>query len=206
MTKNTKNQNKNKILTIIITIITILFTTLSIFALTNYFSKERKERIQLMNSIPIFDVERTGGNNEDKILLPIPVPNLNPAKYNHLITIEHKVTLNHNGMDIQTPLYLKVSTKYDTQQTLANPEKYFNVGLKTDNNDYDDIKRPQIKLNDRGIGLINIQISIEQKEIINTPNPKLNFICNYELVDYQGKVLDRGSQTIQNKISNIITI
>ncbi|ABC65329.1 conserved hypothetical protein [Aster yellows witches'-broom phytoplasma AYWB] len=201
MNKNIKN--KNKILTIITIIIAIFFTTASIFALTNYFSKQRKEKIQLMNNLPFFTIERTGGNNEDKTLLPIPIPNLNEQKYNHLITIEHEATLNSNGMDINVPLYLKISTKYDTLQTFTNPEKYLNIGLKVDNNDYDDTKRPQIILDSNSLGKLNIQISIEQKEIITNKNPQLELIVDYELVDFQGKAYGSGSQTIENKISNL---
>lgn len=201
MNKNIKN--KNKILTIITIIIAIFFTTTSIFALTNYFSKQRKEKIQLMNNLPFFTIEWTGGNNEDKTLLPIPIPNLNEQKYNYLITIEHEATLNSNGMDINVPLYLKISTKYDTLQTFTNPEKYLNVGLKVDNNDYDDTKRPQIRLNDKGIGSLKIQISIEQKEIITNKNPQLELICDYELVDSQGTAYSGSSQTIENKITNL---
>ncbi|WP_017191592.1 hypothetical protein [Poinsettia branch-inducing phytoplasma] len=201
MNKNIKN--KNKILTIITIIIAIFFTTVSIFALTNYFIKQRKEKIQLMNDVPFFTVERVGGNNEDKTLLPIPIPNLNEQKYNHLITIEHEATLNSNGMDINVPLYLKISTKYDTLQTFTNPEEYLNVGLKVNNKDYDDTKRPQMILNENGLRKLNIQISIEQKEIITNKNPQLELIVDYELVDSQGKAYGSGSQTIENKISNL---
>ncbi|QKX95569.1 hypothetical protein [Candidatus Phytoplasma asteris] len=203
MNKNTKIQNKNKTLTIITIFIVIFFATASIFALTNYFSKQRKEKIQLMTDIPLFNVERVGGNNEDKTLLPILIPNLNQQKYNHLITIEHKATLNSNGMDINVPLYLKISTKYDTLQTFTNTDKYLNVGLKVDNNDYDDTKRPQMIFNEKGLGQLNIQINIEQKEIINTNNPQLELICDYELVDAQGKSFSSGSQTIKNKITQL---
>ncbi|TKA87969.1 MAG: AYWB SAP09-like protein [Periwinkle leaf yellowing phytoplasma] len=106
-------------------------------------------------------------------------------------------------MDINVPLYLKISTKYDTLQTFTNPEKYLNVGLKVDNNDYDDTKRPQIRLNDKGIGSLKIQISIEQKEIITNKNPQLELICDYELVDSQGTAYSGSSQTIENKITNL---
>ncbi|QKX95082.1 MAG: putative secreted protein, SAP09-like [Rapeseed phyllody phytoplasma] len=198
-----KIQTKNKIFTTLVVLISLFFTIASIYALTNYFSKQRKEKIQLMNNLPFFTIERTGGNNEDKTLLPIPIPNLNEQKYNHLITIEHEATLNSDGMDINVPLYLKISTKYDTQQTFINPEKYLNVGLKVDNNDYDDTKRPQIRLNDKGIGSLNIQISIEQKEIITNKNPQLELICDYELVDSKGTAYSGGSQTIENKITNL---
>ncbi|MFB5029889.1 MAG: hypothetical protein WJU30_00443 [Candidatus Phytoplasma pruni] len=73
-----------------------------------------------------------------------------------------------------------------------------------DNNDYDDTKRPQIRLNDKGIGSLKIQISIEQKEIITNKNPQLEIIVDYELVDSQGKAYGSGSsQTIENKITNL---
>nr|WP_100222502.1 hypothetical protein [Vaccinium witches'-broom phytoplasma] len=198
-----KIQTKNKIFTTLVVLISLFFTIASIYALTNYFSKQRKEKIQLMTDIPLFNVERVGGNNKDKTLLPILIPNLNQQKYNHLITIEHEATLNSNGMDINVPLYLKISTKYDTLQTFTNPEKYLNVGLKVDNNDYNDTKRPQMIFNEKGLGKLNIQISIEQKEIINTNNPQLELICDYELVDSQGKAFSGGSQTIENKITNL---
>ncbi len=198
-----KIKNKNKILIIITSIIVIFFTTLSIYALTNYFTKQRKEKIQLMNDLPLFNIERVGGNNENKTLLPIPIPNLNQQKYNHLITIEHEATLNSNGMDISNPLYLKITPKYDTNQTFTNPEKYFNLGLKVNNHDYDDTKRPQMILKENGLGMLNIQINLEQKEIINTKNPQLELIVDYELVDSQGKAYGVGSQTIENKITQL---
>ncbi|WP_017191811.1 hypothetical protein [Poinsettia branch-inducing phytoplasma] len=44
---------------------------------------------------------------------------------------------------------------------------------------------------------------IEQKEIINTKNPQLTLICDYELVDSQGKNYGNGLQTVENNISNL---
>ncbi|WP_017193033.1 hypothetical protein [Italian clover phyllody phytoplasma] len=198
MNKNTKTQNK--ILTIITTIIALFFVATSIYAITNYFFKQKKEQIKIATKIPLFDVVRTGGNNEDKAIIPLLLPNLNPTKYAHTISFDHKATLNSDGMDINVPLYLKISTKYDTQQTFINPEKYLNVGLKVDNNDYDDTKRPQIRLNDKGIGSLNIQISIEQKEIITNKNPQLELICDYELVDKNGNAFGGGTRTVETKI------
>ncbi|WP_323847679.1 MAG: hypothetical protein Q2306_02280 [Phytoplasma sp.] len=198
-----KTQNKNKILIIITSIIVIFFTTWSIYALTNFFTKQRKEKIHLMTDIPLFNVERVGGNNEDKTLLPIPIPNLNQQKYNHLITIDHEATLNSNGMEIAIPLYLKITPKYDTHQTFTHPEAYFNLGLKVNNHDYDDTKRPQMILNENDLGMLNIQINLEQKEMINTKNPQLELIVDYELVDSQGKAYGGGIQTIENKISQL---
>ncbi|QTX02602.1 putative secreted protein, SAP09/SAP39-like [Candidatus Phytoplasma luffae] len=198
-----KTQNKNKILIIITFVIVLFFSIISIYALNDYFNKQRKEKINLINDFPIFTVERTGGNNENQILLPISIPNLSQKKYNHLITIEHEAILNSNGIDISIPLYLKLSTQYNTNQSFNNPEKYLNISLKVNNNDYDDTKRPQMILNDKGIGIIKIQISIEQKEIINSKNPQLELICDYELVDSQGKSFEGGNQTIENKIAQL---
>ncbi|MBP5836231.1 hypothetical protein [Candidatus Phytoplasma meliae] len=198
-----KIKKQNKILIIITSIIVLFFTTWSIYALTNYFAKQRKEKIHLMKDVPLFNVERVGGNNEDKTLLPIPIPNLNQQKYNHLITIKHEATLNPNGMDISIPLYLKITPKYDTNQTFTKPENYFNLSLKINNHDYDDTKRPQMILNENDLGTLNIQINLEQKEIINTKNPQLELIVDYELVDSQGKPFGGGSQTIENKISQL---
>lgn len=202
MNKNTKIQNKNKTLTIITIFIVIFFATASIFALTNYFSKQKKEKIQLMNNIPSFTVERTGGDNEDKNLLPLPIPNLNQGKYQHLITIDHEATLNSNGMELAAPLYLKIATHYDTLKTFNHPEKYFNLKLKINDQEYENTKRPLITL-ENGIGKMKIQISIEQKEIIKEKNPQLELICDYELVDNQGKGFSGGSQTIENKITQL---
>ncbi|GLH60864.1 hypothetical protein [Paulownia witches'-broom phytoplasma] len=156
-----------------------------------------------MNNYPSFTIERTGGNNEDKTLLPIPVPNLNQQKYQHLITIEHKAILNSNGMEITAPLYLKISTSYDTLNTFIQPEKYFNFSLKTNGFKYQDTQHPLMILNNDGIGTINIQIFIEQKEIIKANNPQLELNCNYELVDAQGKSFGGGIQTIENKITQL---
>lgn len=182
--------------------ISLFFTIISIYALKNYFAQQKKEKIQLMNNCPSFAIERTGGNNEDKILLPIPIPNLNQQKYQHLITIDHKAILNSDGMEITTPLYLKIATRYDTQATFNHPEKYFNLSLKTNNFEYQDTKRPLMTL-ENGLGTIKIQFSIEQKEIIKAKNPRLELICDYELVDAQGKVFGGGSQTIENKIDQL---
>ncbi|WP_320412186.1 hypothetical protein [Candidatus Phytoplasma ziziphi] len=162
MNKNIKN--KNKILTIITIIIAIFFTTASIFALTNYFSKQRKEKIQLMNNLPFFTIERTKGNNEDKILIPLPIPNFKPSKYQHLIEMEHKAVLNTNGVEMD-PLYLKITSSYDTKTTFENPTNFFNLSMKVNNNEYDESQRPLTALKE-GNGTITIQIGIEQKEII----------------------------------------
>ncbi|WAN63313.1 hypothetical protein RS022_03890 [Candidatus Phytoplasma rubi] len=67
-----KIQTKNKIFTTLVVFISLFFTIASLYALKNYFAQKRKEKIQLINNYPSFTIERTGGNNEDKILLPIP--------------------------------------------------------------------------------------------------------------------------------------
>ncbi|MDC9032165.1 hypothetical protein [Columbia Basin potato purple top phytoplasma] len=198
----TKIQTKNKIFTTLVVLISVFFTIASLYALKNYFAQQKKEKIQLMNNCPSFNVERTGGNNEDKTLLPIPIPNLNVQKYHHLITVEHEATLNSNGMELTTPLYLKISTRYDTQETFNNSEKYFNLSLKVNNQEYEDTKRPLMIL-ENGVGTMKIQISIEQKEIIKEKDPQLALICDYELVDTQGKAFSGGSQTIENKITQL---
>jgi hypothetical protein len=204
-----KVQNKNKIQMIFLIIVCLFFTIASIHAITNYFTKQKKEKIKLMNSsnIPIFTVERTAGNNADKTLIPMPMPNLDQQKYDHLITFDHEATLNLNGMVTSKPLFLKLKTIFDTNNTFVNPEKYFNLGVNIlDNNNqknpYDDTSRPQMKINN-GIGKIKIQMNIEQKDFITTNNnPQLDLICNYELVDAQGNSYSGGSQTITNTITN----
>lgn len=197
-----KIQTKNKIFTTLVVFISLFFTIASLYALKNIFSQQKKEKIQLMNNCPSFTIERTRGNNEDKTLLPIPIPNLNQQKYQHLITVEHKTTLNTNGLEITAPLYLKISPCYDTQTTFDHPEKYFNLSLKINNQEYEDTKRPLMIL-ENGVGTIKIQISIEQKEIIEEKNPQLELIFDYELVDAQGKAFSGGSQTIENKIAQL---
>ncbi|AYJ01090.1 hypothetical protein CWO85_00870 [Candidatus Phytoplasma ziziphi] len=201
MNKNIKN--KNKILTIITIIIAIFFTTASIFALTNYFSKQRKEKIQLMNNLPFFTIERTKGNNEDKILIPLPIPNFKPSKYQHLIEMEHKAVLNTNGIEIDGPLYLKITSSYDTKTTFENPTNFFNLSMKVNNNEYDESQRPLMALKE-GNGTITIQIGIEQKEIIKETidgkKPELDLIFDYELVDSKGNSFSGGNQTIKTSI------
>ncbi|WP_017192990.1 hypothetical protein [Italian clover phyllody phytoplasma] len=156
-----------------------------------------------MTDIPLFNVERVGGNNEDKAIIPLPLPNLNPTKYAHTISFDHKATLNSNGMDINTPLYLKLKMTYDTHNTFANPSNFFLHEVKVNNATYNDTKRPQMIFNKKGLGQLNIQISIEQKEIITNKNPQLELICDYELVDSQGTAYSGSSQTIENKITNL---
>ncbi|WAN63500.1 hypothetical protein RS022_06660 [Candidatus Phytoplasma rubi] len=197
-----KIQTKNKIFTTLVVFISLFFTIASLYALKNYFAQKRKEKIQLINNYPSFTIERTGGNNEDKILLPIPIPNLNQQKYQHLITVEHEATLNSNGLEITVPLYLKISTRYDTQTTFNHPEQYFNLSLKINDHEYEANKCPLMTL-ENGIGTMKIQISIEQKEIIKEKDPQLKLICDYELIDSQGKTFSGGSQTIENKIAQL---
>ncbi|KND62650.1 hypothetical protein [Candidatus Phytoplasma phoenicium] len=72
-----KIQTKNKIFTTLVVFISLFFTIASLCALSNYFAQQKKETIQLMNNFPSFTIKRTGGNNEDKILLTISLLNLN---------------------------------------------------------------------------------------------------------------------------------
>ncbi|WP_318749406.1 hypothetical protein [Candidatus Phytoplasma stylosanthis] len=142
-------QTKNKILTIFTIIICAFLTIGGIWALRNYFSQQKKEKIKLMNENDalIFEVKRIDGNNEDKILIPIPMPNLNPSKYIHTITINHQATLTKNGFDINVPLFLKITTNYDTENTFSNPDQYFNLEIKNNGVIYDDTKRLPMVLN-----------------------------------------------------------
>ncbi|MGM1458976.1 MAG: hypothetical protein ABZF75_01075 [Columbia Basin potato purple top phytoplasma] len=96
-------QTKNQILSTLVFFIILFFTIFSIDALKNHFAQQKKEKIQLMNNCPSFVVERTAGNNQEKTLLPIPIPNLNQEKYQHLITVEHEATLNSNGLEFTVP-------------------------------------------------------------------------------------------------------
>ncbi|MGE9276569.1 MAG: hypothetical protein ACQKHC_01595 [Candidatus Phytoplasma pruni] len=153
-----------------------------------------------MTEIPLFDVFRTGGNNEDKAIIPLPLPNLNPTKYAHTISFDHKATLNSNGMDINTPLYLKLKMTYDTHNTFANPSNFFLHEVKVNNATYDNTKRPQMILKD-GKGALQVRINVEQKEIITNKNPQLTLICDYELVDKNGNAFGGGSQTIEQKMT-----
>ncbi|WP_320415507.1 hypothetical protein [Candidatus Phytoplasma bonamiae] len=102
-------QTKNKILTIFTIIICAFLTIGGIRALRNYFSQQKKETIKLMNEndAPIFEVKRIDGNNEDKILIPIPMPNLNPSKYIHTITINHQAILKKMGLTSTFLYFLK---------------------------------------------------------------------------------------------------
>ncbi|MDV3143188.1 MAG: hypothetical protein Q8764_01285 [Pigeon pea little leaf phytoplasma] len=194
-------QTKNKILTIFTIIICAFLTIGGIRALRNYFSQQKKETIKLMNEndAPIFEVKRIDGNNEDKILIPIPMPNLNPSKYIHTITINHQAILKKNGFDINVPLFLKITTNYDTENTFAHPEQYFNLEIKNNGINYDDTKRLPMVLNNKD-GHLDIQIKLEQKQFINHKDPCLNLIIDYELVDQDGNNWSGGSQTIENKI------
>ncbi|WEX20432.1 MAG: putative secreted protein, SAP09, SAP39-like [Candidatus Phytoplasma citri] len=194
-------QTKNKILTIFTIIICAFLTIEGIRALRNYFIYQSKETIKLMNEndIPIFEVKRIDGNNEDKILIPLSFPNLNPDKYQHLITINHQATLTKNGFDINVPLFLKITTNYDTENTFSHPETYFNLEIKNNGVKYDDTKRLPMVLNSED-GHLDIQIKLEQKQFINQTNPCLNLIIDYELVDQDGNAWSGGSQTIENKI------
>ncbi|MDW3617558.1 MAG: hypothetical protein QFY14_00395 [Candidatus Phytoplasma pruni] len=195
---NKKTKNQNKILTIITSIITLFFVAASIYAIANYFSKQKKEQIKIATEIPLFDVVRTGGNNEDKSIIPLSLPNLNPTKYAHTVSFDHEAILNNNGMDIDTPLYLKITIIYDTHNTFNNPSNFFSHEVKVNNSTYDDTKRPQMTLTD-GKGAFQVRINLEQKEIINTQNPQLTLICDYKLVDKDGNSFGGGTQTVENK-------
>ncbi|QYC30736.1 hypothetical protein HGD80_02715 [Paulownia witches'-broom phytoplasma] len=205
MKSQTKKQTKNKIFTILVVFISLFFTIVSITALQNYFARQRKEKISLLDKFPLFNVERTKGNNENKILIPLPIPNFKPSKYQHLIEMEHKAVLNTNGVEMD-PLYLKITSSYDTKTTFENPTNFFNLSMKVNNNEYDESQRPLMALKE-GNGTITIQIGIEQKEIIKKTidgkKPELDLIFDYELVDSQGKAFSGGSQTIKNKITNL---
>ncbi|MDO8057639.1 hypothetical protein, partial [Candidatus Phytoplasma gossypii] len=170
-----KTQNKNKILTILVIFLCTFLTISALSAFTNYFFRSRKEKIKLLreSDSPCFEVNRIDGNNEDKILLPLTIPNLNSDKYHHLITINHQAILNKKGMDINVPLYLKMTTQYDTENTFSHPETYFNLAIKNNGKNYDDTKRPLMIFNNEGIGKTDIQIQLEQREIIKAKNPQL---------------------------------
>ncbi|WP_349402050.1 putative secreted protein [Candidatus Phytoplasma solani] len=194
-----KLQTKNKIFATLVVFISLFFAIATIAALDNFFAKQRKEKIKLMNAIPSFTVERVGGNNEEKSLLPIPIPNLNEKKYKHLIDIQHKAILHSNGMEITTPLYLKILYTHNTNNTFANPNNYFTVYTECNGSGYQDAKRPLMTFSN-GVGIINIKISIQQDKIIEEKNPELELICDYELVDSQGKSFGGGTK-IENKIT-----
>lgn len=78
------------------------------------------------------------------------MPNLNPNKYHHTMTINHQAILKANGIDISVPLYLRIKPKYDTHNTFSNPETFFNLEVKNNNTIYDETKRQQMIFNKDG--------------------------------------------------------
>ncbi|WP_227807119.1 hypothetical protein [Mulberry dwarf phytoplasma] len=198
-----QNTKKKTILTTLTIFICLFFTISSILAVANYYSKKKSEKINLFNknNFPYFTVDKTGGNNDNKTLLPLSIPSLNKETYLHLITVEHEATFKSNGMKINTPLYLKTTITYDTKDTFQASNQIFNTSLKINNNEYDDAKRPQMLLDNDGNGKLQINFGIEQKEIINVDNPLLDVILDYELVDSKGKSFGGGSQKIEQKIT-----
>lgn len=199
------NQNKIKII-ILLLIITFI---LSLTAVSILFQK-RKEEIKLENNFPTFEVEIIGGNNQNKYLIPIEIPNLNKEKYDHLINIEHKATLKSHNMEIKEILFLKIQISLDTQNTFYNPEKYFDFQIITTNADkknkiYSNEERPYyIPMKENETQSIIINTQIQQKEILSSNNPILYLVYDYEIVDQQGKTITGGSNIVSNKISNIV--
>ncbi|MDV3182835.1 MAG: hypothetical protein Q8869_03245, partial [Candidatus Phytoplasma australasiaticum] len=105
------------------------------------------------------------------------MPNLNPSKYIHTIAINHQAIFKKNGFDINVPLFLKITTNYDTENTFAHPEQYFNLEIKNNGVIYDDTKRlPMVLTSDEGH--LDIQIKLEQKQFINHKDPCLNLIID----------------------------
>ncbi|CAM11673.1 Conserved hypothetical protein [Candidatus Phytoplasma australiense] len=174
-------------------------------AINNYFSRQKQEKIKLMseNDALLFEVNRISGNNEDKTLIPLPLPNLNPNKHHHVVTINHQALLNAKGLDVSVPLYLKITPKYETHNTFSNPETLFNLEVKNNNTIYDDTKRQQMVIDKDGKGNINIQIKLEQNDFVKATNPLLTLVLDYELVDKDGNTLGGGGQTIENKIKQL---
>ncbi|MGI3135979.1 MAG: hypothetical protein ACN23H_00110 [Candidatus Phytoplasma vitis] len=204
--QNQINTNKLKIFIIFI-ILTIIF---SVIAVSIYFNEKRKEEIKLENNFPIFKVELSGGNNQNKHLIPVSIPNLNKDKYEHLINIEHSVILNSQNIEIQEPLFLKIEIYLDTQDTFQNPQKYFDYQIittkdKEEDKIYSSENKPQYSaMHPNETQTIKINTKIQQKDIILEKNPKLFLIYDYELVDKQGKTITGGSNMVSNKTSNIV--
>lgn len=203
--KKTNQNQKNKIIIVLSILICSFFAISSIAAVNNYFSRQRQEKIKLMskNDAPLFEVNRVSGNNEDKTLIPLPMPNFNPNKYHHVVTINHQVLLNTNGFDVSVPLYLKITPKYDTHNTFSNPEPLFNLEVKNNNTLYDDTKRQQMVINKDGKGDINVQIKLEQNDFVQATNPQLTLVLDYELVDKNGNTFSGSGTTLKNKITNL---
>ncbi|MGL9687655.1 MAG: hypothetical protein ACQBVK_02600 [Candidatus Phytoplasma sp. TWB_XP] len=199
------NQNKTKIIIVLSILICSFFAISSIVAVNNYFSRQRQEKIKLMSKrdAPLFEVNKISGNNEDKILIPLLMPNLNPNKYHHVVTINHQVLLNTNGFAVSVPLYLKITPKYDTHNTFSNPETLFNLEIKNNNTIYDDTKRQQMVINQNGKGDINVQIKLEQNDFVTAINPNLTLVLDYELVDKDGNAFSGSATTVENKITNL---
>ncbi|CAM11744.1 Conserved hypothetical protein [Candidatus Phytoplasma australiense] len=174
-------------------------------AINNYFAHQRQEKIKLMskNDAPLFEVNRIRGNNEDKTLIPLPMPNLNPNKCHHVVTINHQAVINANGFDVSVPLYLKITPKYDTHNTFFNSETLFNLEIKNNNTLYDDTKRQQMVINENGKGVINVQIKLEQNDFVEVTNPLLTLVLDYELVDKDGNALSGSGTTVENKIKQL---
>ncbi len=204
--QNKINTNKLKIFILFI----ILTITFSVIAISIYFNQKRKEEIQLESNFPIFKVELLGGNNRNKHLIPISIPNLNKDKYEHLINIEHSVILNSQNIEIKEPLFLKIEIFLDTQNTFQNPEKYFNYQIITTKDKekdkiYSSNDKPQYSaMHPNETQTIKINTQIQQKDIISEKNPKLFLVYDYELVDKQGKTINGGSNIVSNKTSNIV--
>ncbi|WP_157022379.1 hypothetical protein [Candidatus Phytoplasma phoenicium] len=58
-------------------------------------------------------------------------------------------------MALTTPLYFKISIHYETNQTIINPEQYFSLSFKVNDQKYEDTHRPLMTL-ENGIGTMKI--------------------------------------------------
>ncbi|WP_334347518.1 hypothetical protein [Candidatus Phytoplasma prunorum] len=177
-----------------------LIMAVGISAVTSYFARTKIVNIKLAHHDPLFTIDRTGGNEEDKTLIALPKPNFDPSTEVHLINFSHVAQLDTTGCNIKVPLYLSVKIQYDTHNTIANPENCFNSAIKINGVDYDHDKKPQMIITDNH-GKIDLQFYIEQKE--SKPNGKLSIVCHYDLVDAQGASFTGGSQSIETKITNL---
>ncbi|MGA0447940.1 MAG: hypothetical protein ACLTFB_01035 [Candidatus Phytoplasma pyri] len=199
-----KNNTKifDKLSLALLIVLTFLSTVIAVYSAEKYFHKELRDPISIFDAkdFPEFNVVKTNGNNLEKRIFPLCLPNLAPSTTATTISIEHTATLNAPNFNVEVPMYLKIKNHFDTLGTFTLSENDFMLERKCDFALYDDTNRPKIVLKDKK-AQIKIDYRVETNRVFKNHSNKLELVSIYELVDKQGHSFE-GSvpQITQNAI------
>ncbi|WP_323847698.1 MAG: hypothetical protein Q2306_02380 [Phytoplasma sp.] len=194
--KNLSKKAVKRLQILFLIIVTSVFAITAVNALSNLFISDSSDQIDYEISIPHFEAVKTISVTEGKKLIPCDMPNFNTNKYLHKILFNYDVNVDPKNIDINIPLYLKITTELKSDSSFELTD-YFGYDINVDGKLYNNSEKiffdkPKIKTTKK------VNFVVQMKQHLKTQH-NVFLKAVYQLTDQDGNSFG-GSEFTVNKI------